>query len=240
MAGEEYESPVTGLKYTVPIYEEPADAPLAFKEFADSITVGGPASREYAVLQALEGDSGLAWAEGMALQVVDAVPADTDGEIGDVVFIPGGPGGSTPAVGGGKVLQIVRATDITQRTTVKTTSLEDANISVTISPQKADSALILIWSVSATLLNGPGYGKMSITDNSDNEISATQCTFGSNDTTEVTANQTIIGYDTPATTSATTYKGMFGVNSGGTLRLRNSSGVGQLYAIELEDVVVSP
>jgi hypothetical protein len=110
MAGEEYESPVTGLKYTVPIYEEPADAPLAFKEFADSITVGGPASRENAVLQALEGDSGLAWAEGMALQVVDAVPDDTDGEIGDVVFIPGGPGGSTPAVGGGKVLQVVRAT----------------------------------------------------------------------------------------------------------------------------------
>jgi hypothetical protein len=143
MAGEEYESPVTGLKYTVPIYEEPADAPLAFKEFADSITVGGPASRENAVLQALEGDSGLAWAEGMALQVVDAVPDDTDGEIGDVVFIPGGPGGSTPAVGGGKVLQVVRATLDSDQQTNKTSSSDVPGWTLTITPTKANSSLMV-------------------------------------------------------------------------------------------------
>ena len=97
MAGEDYTSPITGLTYKVPMYEEPADAPVAFKDFADSITVGGPATREDAVLQALAGDGGLTWQEGMALSVVKELPDDSVGQIGDVVFVLG----DVPKAGGG-------------------------------------------------------------------------------------------------------------------------------------------
>ena len=58
------------------------------------------ATREDAVLQVKDTDGVKSWAEGMALQVVDAVPDDTDGEVGDVVFIPGGPAGCLLLVAG--------------------------------------------------------------------------------------------------------------------------------------------
>ena len=90
MPGESYTSPVTGETYTVPTYEDPADAPIAFKDFADTITGGGgidiPATRVDAVVQTLDGST---WAEGMALSVVSEVPADSEGQVGDVVFVSG-------------------------------------------------------------------------------------------------------------------------------------------------------
>ncbi len=90
MAGESYTSPVTGETYTVPKYTDPADAPIAFKDFADTITGGGgidiPATRLDAVVQTLDGTS---WVEGMALSVRTTVPEDTEGQIGDVVFVVG-------------------------------------------------------------------------------------------------------------------------------------------------------
>ena len=65
MAGENYTSPITGKTYTVPSYTDPADAPIAFKDFADTITGGGgidiPATRVDAVVQTLDGST---WSEG--------------------------------------------------------------------------------------------------------------------------------------------------------------------------------
>ena len=89
MPGESYTSPVTGETFTVPTYEDPADAPIAFKDFADTITGGGidiPATRVDAVVQTLDGST---WAEGMALSIVAEVPDDSSGQVGDVVFVAG-------------------------------------------------------------------------------------------------------------------------------------------------------
>ena len=236
MAGEEYESPVTGLKYTVPKYEEPADAPLAFKDFADSITVGGPASRENAVLQALEGDSGLAWAEGMALSVVDAVPDDADGEIGDVVFIPGGPGGA-PAAGGGKVLQVVRATDSTDRSTNSTSFVDITGMSVTITPTKATSAIIILHTSDArTSSSSTNVGYFQITDSANNPISgAENCRIGCDTFGVLLYPMTMVGYAMPATTLAVTYKARFRSHtSTGSLEVKNGSQqTGQMFALEI-------
>ena len=52
------------------------------------------AERLNQVIQSIPGAEGFDWSAGMAFDVVDAVPADIDGKVGDVVFIPGGPGGS--------------------------------------------------------------------------------------------------------------------------------------------------
>ena len=89
MAGEDYVSPINGKTYRVPKYEEPADAPVAFKDFADNLPAGGidfGPDREGQVVQSADG---VGWAAGMSLRVVTEVPDDSEGEIGDVVFVVG-------------------------------------------------------------------------------------------------------------------------------------------------------
>ena len=93
MAGEDYTPPGGSHIFTVPKYDEAADAPQAFKDFAASIDddLGGggvdfPADREGQVVQSPDG---VGWAAGMSLRVVTVVPDDSEGEIGDVVFVVG-------------------------------------------------------------------------------------------------------------------------------------------------------
>ena len=134
---------------------------------------------------------------------------------------------------GGKILQVVRATDSSSRTTTST-SFVDASISVTITPQKSSSAVMLIWACSAN----PDLDRrmtLQITDNSNVAISGAQ----SHEVGKATASGgqvypvTLIAYATPATTSAVTYKGRFATVAGGTATLNNSGSTGQLFAIEV-------
>ena len=60
MAGESYTSPVTGETYTVPSYTDPADANIAFKDFADTIT-GGIDFDPDRVGQVVQSLDGVAW-----------------------------------------------------------------------------------------------------------------------------------------------------------------------------------
>lgn len=144
---------------------------------------------------------------------------------------------------GGKILQVVRATDSTLRSTTST-SFVDANISVTITPQKSTSAVLLVWSARLTIAgsgaSGNFRGQTAITDSSNNNISgAAQPTFGYfGDTTltngEMYHHAAVIAYATPATTSAVTFKGRFKVLAASTtLTLENGNNTGQLYAIEV-------
>jgi hypothetical protein len=140
------------------------------------------------------------------------------------------------ASGLGKVLQVVRATDNTDRSTASTTYV-DASISVTISPTKSDSAILLLWWFNFRAANN-SFGEFLITDNSNNSLvggSQGVISGGSNLTAGTFANL-VIGYSTPATTSATTYKGRFRssiVNTGTTTIYNASWAAGQLYAIEV-------
>jgi hypothetical protein len=141
-------------------------------------------------------------------------------------------GSAFETFGGGKVLQVVRATDATGRSTTSGTFV-DANISVTITPQKNTSAILLIWSVLVRNPSG-GYIYLRIADSSDVGISgAEDSAMGSVTALSTTFWQTnLIGYATPATTSAVTYKGRFAASTG-TSNLVNNNQVGQLYAIEV-------
>ena len=133
---------------------------------------------------------------------------------------------------GGKILQIVRATDATNRSTTST-SLVDATNSVTITPQKNNSAIILM--ANYCLETGGSYvGFTAITDSSNNIISGGQGRFFASVAAATSTSQTIIGYDTPATTSATTYKLRFRSSTANTVTLLNATiGPGQMYAIEV-------
>lgn len=135
----------------------------------------------------------------------------------------------------GKILQVVRATDTTNRTTTST-SYVDAGISVTITPKKSDSAILLIWNSDSSPTSSAAAQVQlhAITDNSNNFVSA-EVEFGVA-VTNTTAYGLIslIGYATPATTSAVSYKGRYKAGTGVTARIRNATlGAGQLYAIEV-------
>ena len=131
----------------------------------------------------------------------------------------------------GKILQLVRATDVTSRITTSTTYV-DTNFNITITPQKSDSAIIIavfikLQIAGATQTNAD----LAITDSSNNVIAEVQTNLGG---TNPSAIQTTWAYSTPGTTSATTYKTRIKSGSGGISAISaNDEITGQLYAIEV-------
>ena len=130
------------------------------------------------------------------------------------------------------ILQVVRATDGTRRTTTST-SFVDASISVTITPQKSDSNVLLIWAAFQTANAAGEYIITQITDSSNTAISGASGSQSGTTGGRSHAMQTLIAYDSPATTSATTYKGRFKSNGGTTVEIRDDTNIGQMYAIEV-------
>jgi hypothetical protein len=144
----------------------------------------------------------------------------------------------------GKILQVVRATDSTDRTTTSTSFVDVTGMSVTITPQNNNSAILLIASVSGDVKNtGAGTGTtiafLQITDNSNNAISGAQSNLNGQFINSSTGHEayfsvSLFAYATPATTSAVTYKLRFRSNAAAvTAALRNASATGQMYAIEV-------
>ena len=131
----------------------------------------------------------------------------------------------------GKVLQVVRATDATTRTTTSTTFV-DASLSVTITPTATTSLILLIHIAQARPQSATGGMRTQITDSSNNAISGAE-NLGA-DAAAVFIIQTGFGYATPVTISPVTYKIRFRANTGGTAELTNASNVAQLFAIEVE------
>jgi hypothetical protein len=132
----------------------------------------------------------------------------------------------------GKMLQVVRATDTTGRTTTSVTPV-DADISVTITPQRDTSAILLLWLARTAQGAGTGFGRFQITDSSNTVISgAEEMSTGSGSTASIHSVMFAIGYATPATTSPVTFKGRFFVTAD-SVNLTNNSNTGQLYAIEV-------
>jgi hypothetical protein len=131
-----------------------------------------------------------------------------------------------------KILQIVRATDSTVRNTTST-SFVDAGISVTITPQKSDSAIIVFHAARTATPVGNLATFLQITDASNNPLSgAENHLVRDGNPSNINIPTAIFGYATPATTSPVTYKVRFSVN-GGTGSLENSAVTGQLFAIEV-------
>ena len=142
-----------------------------------------------------------------------------------------------PSTGFGKVLQVVRTTDSTNRSTTSATAV-DANISVTITPQKIDSALILIWAAACFAENLSGttaYVQYQITDSSNNILGGERRLYlkgASASNLGIELQQVFFAYVTPASISALTYKGRFRATTG-TAYIQNTPTPGQLYAIEV-------
>jgi hypothetical protein len=159
--------------------------------------------------------------------------SDPSGDLGDLLD-------DKLNVAGGKVLQIVRATDATDRTTTSASFVDVTGMSVTITPTRNTSAVMVIASFfGQTQAAGVNLaGAVEITDASNNRIGGlSNDQFGlygsqNSGTQFIGVFSNIIGYATPATLSATTYKLRFRAGSG-TFQIRNDPQTGQMYAIEV-------
>jgi hypothetical protein len=135
------------------------------------------------------------------------------GTTGQVLTVSGGvPTWSTPAAVGGKVLQVVQA-QTTTSTSISTTTLTDTTITATITPTSATSKILVMVDANAfadqttqTVFTGWALlrGSTNIYNRS-NEGGPAITALGVTKV-ELNANSQMIYLDSPATTSATTYK----------------------------------
>lgn len=140
------------------------------------------------------------------------------------------------------VVQIVRATDSTLRSTTSTSFVDITGMSVTITPTSASNAVLLLGILRTGMeasLTTNMRANVQITDSSNSAVTGTSA-FGmqnfdrSSGVTIIQNNLVAVAYSTPATTSATTYKMRMAVSdSNCTLEIRNNNQAGQLYAIEV-------
>lgn len=140
-------------------------------------------------------------------------------------------------LGGGKILQIVRATDSTLRSTTSTSLVDATGMTVTITPQKSNSAILLILSALSQTI-GNTYHDIAITDNSNNVLTSRFAGFssGTSGITGVNYPITVIAYDTPGTTSETTYKIRHATGNAAITVRFNNAGTGtksEFYALEI-------
>jgi hypothetical protein len=140
---------------------------------------------------------------------------------------------------GGKVLQVIRATDLSSRTTTSTTLTDVTGMTITITPTQSNSAVMLIahflTEQNAAENNQDQRSQFAITDNSNNVIGGTSfvgIALGAD--AELRTQQTLIRRATPATTSAVTYKLRFGSQvSTLTTSVLNNEVTGTLWALEI-------
>ena len=141
------------------------------------------------------------------------------------------------------VLQIVRGTDATNRTTTSTDFI-DSNLSVTITPRFASSTIIITTS-QAVYVSRPGTtvavrtGSFQITDSADTPMSGAEGTEaasqGDNFTDPVHKVQhTMHAYDSPDTLSPVTYKVRYKSSAASTtVAINNNINTGQMFAMEV-------
>lgn len=137
---------------------------------------------------------------------------------------------ATPA-GGGKILQVVNATQTTQQS-ITSTSPVDTNISASITPSSASSK-VLVQITLPIYLDGTGTamsaggrllrGATTIADYSTYSFSGIFIGTAAGTGLTVYDTVTLTWLDSPATTSATTYKLQAQVSSGDTLYIAASS-----------------
>lgn len=135
------------------------------------------------------------------------------GTTGQVLTVAGGvPTWATPAGGGGKVLQVVSAVTTTQ-TSIATTTLTDTGVTATITPTASTSKILVLISAeyflnrTAAFIGGAAAVLRGATTIANYPAETNPFINAGGASTISLGNLMSISYlDSPATTSATTYK----------------------------------
>ena len=150
-------------------------------------------------------------------------------------------GVTLPTTGFGKVLQVVRATDTTQRNTTSTSYVDVTGMAVTITPTSATSDVILLVHLLHDANGGvnDNYTEFVITDSANNILAGSYAwqgtqNYGTGVSRSALSKFTTLTTVSPATTSAVTYKlRMRSPSASTTAYIYNNIATGQMYAIEV-------
>ena len=173
--------------------------------------------------------------------VATEVPPDNVGNPGDVVFIPGGPGGLP--IGGGKVLQVVTWTSTADTQQTNKADFEPIpGMQVSITPTSATSIVLVTASMNANL-TGTVESQLAyfqISDSSDNPLLGAEQrrlgieAYSGTGNMQLSSSLYIQGVDTPNTTSPITYKVSYKCYSTNhSVRVLNGEARAQMTAIEV-------
>jgi len=163
-----------------------------------------------------------------------AIPSPTEGmmsSLNDTEAVQRYDGATWKPVGG-KVLQVVRATNSTDMTSTSTSFVDVTGMAVTITPQVATSRLLIV--ATFVLYIGAGACSAQITKSDNTVLSgaeAADANFGGGSGYSMSP-LCIIGYVEPGSVSSVTYKLRAKVDSS-TFNMMNSRSTGQMYAIEV-------
>jgi hypothetical protein len=168
----------------------------------------------------------------------------TLGASGDTITIPSGAtitnSGTATGFGGGKVLQVITATDGTQRNTTSTSFVTASNtLSVTITPSSVSSKIFITMSSSGLRTSGAtGSVHYTIFRGATNLGDATggmSLFYASESANDWGFPLAMSITDSPSTTSATTYQVYFKTtNASNTARLQQYPVLGTITAFEIE------
>ena len=157
------------------------------------------------------------------------------GTTGQVVTVAAGiPSWATPA-GGGKVLQMVTATTTTS-TQSATTTYVDTTLTATITPTLNTSTILVMVAQNGVSKNTSDTGAAIKLFRGATEISLLVLGAGQNSTSGYNGSYTIATNfkDSPATTSATTYKTQFmSISNGSVVKVQNDSAMSTIVLMEI-------
>ena len=141
--------------------------------------------------------------------------------------------------GGGKVLQVVQGT-LTGNVSTTSTSLADTGLSVTITPSSATSKVLImyhhVYSVGKSASTNAGGTFTLLRGATDLQIPSNSYNIyinGASGTIELNTPFAIHYLDSPATTSATTYKTQYKAESGTTMFASQTGRTQSIIAMEI-------
>lgn len=145
---------------------------------------------------------------------------------------------------GGDFVQVIRASDVTRRTTTSTSFVDVTGMSVTITPKRSTSAILVIAtgnvSSAHSSTSATRTSRLAITDSANVVVGGvTEPTFGQisnagSGSQSIESAFALFAYVLPATLSAVTYKLRFKSDDAGTTtQIKNDLYTGQMYAIEV-------
>ena len=139
--------------------------------------------------------------------------------------------------GAGTVLQVVSATDATQRSTTSTSYVTGSNtLSASITPSSASNKILIIGHTTMTNNTANKFAYLTVFRDSTNLISAgTAALVNFYSVSALDYNSNGFSFlDSPSTTSATTYQVFLKVDTGSTGYLNASGSTGAITVLEIK------
>jgi len=198
---------------------KPADKPLTSADITDSI-----------ITSAKIVDGTIANADINSSAAIALSKLSTTGTASSSNFLRGDGAWSEAGATAGQVIQVVSATDDTQRTTTSTSFVTASNtLSVTITPSSASNKILILCSASVASLTGTDFFNTTIYRNGSTNLGNGNNGFSSNRAGSDVVLYSNIGInylDSPATTSATTYQVYIRIAANnGAINANNSRGI---------------